>query len=502
MIEKHYKCKLTTELVLNASLATEGNMESLDYISGSNFLGIIAGHIYKNCKDQAEDILHSNKVLFGDGLISKSGKKFYAMPFCFLQDKLHKDLEMDPVYLDYNIDHLKGIKKKGRKLQLKQKRQGYISLDGDFLSEVPKNFSLKSAYNPGERRSAEGKMFGMEAIEAGEEFLFSILYENESFIEIVEKYLLGQKRIGKSKSAEFGQVEISANDRTINKAESKSFGAYTIVYAESNLCFFDEDYGQPTFKPTAKQLGIETGEVNWGKSQIRTFSYSPWNSKRGASSMQRHCILRGSIFYIEGGKVDQSENVVSEFSNEGLGRVIYNPTFLRPDAENNHIVGIKFKQINKIEEAQKHDAVDYLKIEEKDLRTDLGRFLLKRSRKEEYELQLAQEINQHLKKNRDSDLVKKITSSQWGNIRSEATKYLENGKTFDEFLFKLGLGKAENSKGILTHGKMAERLWNNKRRNDLKTIFESIRTPKKLEFAAKFSAEMAKAAITNQNKKK
>src|SRR5699024_1559075 len=118
--------------------------------------------------------------------------------------------------------------------------------------------------------------------------------------------------------------------------------------------------------------------------------------------------------------------------------------------------------------------------------------------------------------NKNSDLITKITSSQWGNIRAEATKYLEEGKDFNEFLYKLGLRKDkkrnENKKGILTHGKMAERLWNERRRNQLKTIFQDLdyiidskgnkeeksfkfSSNQKLEFAAKFSAEMAKEAI-------
>src|SRR5690554_3207098 len=117
MIEKQYKCKLLSDLVLNAALATEGNMESLDYISGSNFLGIIANQVYKNNKDEALDILHSDKVLFGDGIISKKDKQFYAVPFCFLQDKQNSEFAKGPVYLDYNVDHIEGIGKKGYKLQ-------------------------------------------------------------------------------------------------------------------------------------------------------------------------------------------------------------------------------------------------------------------------------------------------------------------------------------------------------------------------------------------------
>lgn len=503
MIEKHYKCKLLSELVLNASLATEGNMESLDYISGSNFLGIVANDIYKNHKDQAKDILHSKKVLFGDGIISKEGKKFYAIPLCFLQDKLNSDLDKNPVYIDFNVNHLEGIEdeKTGKKLQLKQKRQGYISADGDYLSEVSKNFSLKSAYDRDERRSAEGKMFGMEAIQAGEVFFFTISYESEEFIETVEKYLLGQKRIGKSKSAEFGQVEISANDHQNFKSESESYGNYTIVYAESNLCFFDKNSGQPTFKPTAQQLGIENGDIDWEKSQIRTFSYSPWNSKRNASSMQRHCIKRGSVFYIKNGTFENSRNIVGDFTNEGLGRVFCNPIFLSSSSQDKQRVALNFSKFDKVEDEQNKHEVNYNQIQENHLKTSLGKILLRKAKNEAEELLLAEEINTQLTNKDNKDLIKQITSSQWGNIRALAIDHLESRKTFKDFLFELGLAEKENPKGILTHGKMSERLWNPSRRKRLKEIFKEVKTNRKLEFAAKFSAEMAKAVIDNKNKK-
>ncbi|HAQ36975.1 MAG TPA: hypothetical protein DCQ58_00570, partial [Saprospirales bacterium] len=69
MIIRHYKCTLKTDVVLNASLATEGNMETLDYIPGSNFLGIVANQIYQNYMDQAVEVLHNGHVSFGDGII-------------------------------------------------------------------------------------------------------------------------------------------------------------------------------------------------------------------------------------------------------------------------------------------------------------------------------------------------------------------------------------------------------------------------------------------------
>ena len=82
MKEKYFTCKLISDVVLNASLATEGNMETLDYIPGSNFLGIVAAALYPKMEgkeDEVYDLFHSNRVSYGDAVISDDGQSiFYA----------------------------------------------------------------------------------------------------------------------------------------------------------------------------------------------------------------------------------------------------------------------------------------------------------------------------------------------------------------------------------------------------------------------------------------
>ena len=88
MEEQYYKCTLLSDVILNNKMATEGNMTTLDYIPGSNFLGIVANELYKNHKEKAYKILHTDKVSFGDAHISLDGTEVsYAMPFSLFKDK-------------------------------------------------------------------------------------------------------------------------------------------------------------------------------------------------------------------------------------------------------------------------------------------------------------------------------------------------------------------------------------------------------------------------------
>jgi len=69
MKEQYYTCKLLSDVVLNNKMATEGNMTTLDYIAGSNFLGVVANEIYKirqerHIKSYTLEMYHSAMLIF------------------------------------------------------------------------------------------------------------------------------------------------------------------------------------------------------------------------------------------------------------------------------------------------------------------------------------------------------------------------------------------------------------------------------------------------------
>jgi hypothetical protein len=61
-----YKCTLLSDVILTSMANTEGYKESLNYISGTKFMGIIAKK-YNNYTSQKKiDIFHNGIVHFGD----------------------------------------------------------------------------------------------------------------------------------------------------------------------------------------------------------------------------------------------------------------------------------------------------------------------------------------------------------------------------------------------------------------------------------------------------
>lgn len=500
-----FKCELLSDVVLNASLATEGNMETLDYIPGSNFLGVVANSIYEDNTISEEEryrIIHSGDISFGDAIISNNqcNSVFYPKPFSFFKDKQEND---SSIYLHHKIADKEVKNSEGSIIQFKQERSGFINNNYEEIKEVKKTFALKSAQDRSTRSSKESAMFGFESICKGQVFIFSVKYSTNEDIEIISKYLIGEKRLGKSKSAQYGRVKIaplSENPTKVNEFSEKDF---TLVYAESNLCFLDEHSGQSTFSPSVQQLGFKSGTINWNLSSIRTYSYSPWNVKRNSTNTQRDCILKGSVFYIENGEVDPDFNkLAGEYLAEGLGRVLINPSFLSSNTE-----GALPKLLTEFGLEEESNNKEY-KLDESKFKSALGKAVYLIYTGRDAEKEISKNVNAAINSNNDHwELKSNITASQWGNIRALATEFMNHQKNYNEFLQKLGFEKNEGNKvktnetGLLTHGTMYDRMWNkNGRLEKLKRILDE-HSQDNLVFVAKYAAEMAKIFIDIKNGK-
>jgi hypothetical protein len=478
MITKYYTCQLLSDLVLNNSLATDGTMTSLDYIPGSNFLGVVASKVYPSTSISNEmkySLFHSGDVSFGDGNLTVNQLQSFPVPFSYYMDKLNNKIGEDLIYLHHLInDTTRPKNNSGTPLQLQQIREGNVLEDLSFLKRPQKKFSLKSAQDRNTRSSKDGALFGFDALQNGQEFIFSICYKNEELIAIVEHHLIGTKRLGKSKNAEFGQVLIRSIEISSKQQLSEANGTDLIVYAQSNLCFTDEETGNPTFRPTIKQLGLEKGEINWNKSQIRTFSYSPWNTKRNTNSTQRHCIARGSVFVVEGSQSPiQETNQVGGYNAEGLGRIIYNPFFLSAGDKTPQAKTLKIISAEKTEKEA---------LEPKSV---LGLHLKAKKDEKLRELAISKHVASLLnEKTTAISSLKEISSSQWGNIRAIAGSI----QTIAELKTKL----FDENDGYLKHGVAYDRYWGKKGRvNHLEKIVDANKDLGPI-FIQKFAAEMAK----------
>lgn len=459
-----FKCTLLSDVILNQKAASEGANNTLDFIPGSNFLGIVAAK-YTEFGDNAIEVFHSGKVRFGDAHpVCKEHKDMRTLrvPASMYYPKLKSAGEVCYIHHEYkrNDDH-EGDS--GHPQQLKQCRQGFYAFENGigYKAKTDTNYALKSAYDREARRSKDSQMFGYESLDKGAEFLFSVEVDTDEFAKRISDIIIGNHNIGRSRTAQYGLVKIEECDFT-EVPSHNTMGDIVTVYADGRLIFLD-DNGEPTFRPTTKDLGLDSGEIDWEHSQVRTFQYAPWNGKRKTRDADRCGIEKGSVFVVKDCKDQDFESkYVGVYRNEGFGRVIYNPEFLdTADNASNGQARFKLKEGEK--EAigtKKPTLIPADKINNSPLLNYINRAI----RDKEEDEYIRKKVNKFVEDNTDRfKKDRELFASQWGAIRTIAMQY-KDGKVIKDRLFVQA--KEKKDCGYLVHG-VAKDKWSSGGRKDL-----------------------------------
>lgn len=459
-----FKCTLESDLVLSQTSSSEGNQKTLDFIPGNNFLGIVASKLYKDGSAESLDMFHSGKVRFGDAHPSIDDIRGLKVPASMYYPKLGSARE--ECYIHHLIDHNSDdIKTK----QLKQCRDGFYAFCNAIGNtvDIQKNFTIKSAYDSEKRRSKDSQMFGYESLSQGVVMYFEIESElsDEQNHKIINA-LCGKRHVGHSRSAEFGLVTIEEDDyKEVISAKPDPCSEYVTVYADGRLIFFDEN-GELTYQPKAEELGIVGGEIDWLKSQIRTFQYAPWNGKRHTYEADRCGIEKGSVFVVKlnGATCPEKSQYVGYYKNEGFGKVIYNPEFL---------AGIPHEQGKALFTLKESIQEESISSNSPKPTSPLIDFLINKKqivKSNQTIYQIVQEeialLNPVFKKGR--------FASQWGSIRSIAMVTPDSKKLIDAIDAYLSHGVAKDKWEERGRKKLLDSFMNENKDKDLQSIIINL----------------------------
>jgi len=481
----YFRCQLLSDIVLNSNAATQGNQKSLDFIPGNNFLGIAASELYDNndlnlSSDDYWQLFHSGKVRFGDAHLEKDNYRSLKIPALMYHEK-SKDIK-DGLYILHKVTD------SDLKNRLKQCREGFYTFNerDSNMNEVKANkkFMIKSAYDRKKRRSADEEMYGYESLEAGNCYLFEVNIDDdifEKYEKIIKAALEGSKRIGRSRTAQYGLAEIQEIEAYSDCEKLKIENDSVLIYADARLIFLDE-YGLPTFQPKAKDFGFKEGEIEWSKSQIRTFQYAPWNSKRHVRDSDRCGIEKGSVIYIKNTENAKEINVLENhfvgfYQNEGFGKVIFNPEFLNSKKDGQTTYSV----IPKENSEKNKKGLEKLDVLEKD--SSLIKYLKIQNNKILNERNIYKIVNDFVEKNKKT-FLKENFSSQWGSIRNLAMQH----KTKSELEEKL-FGEET---GYLMHGIAKDKWAEGRRKQIFKNFFDSFDDESASFAVINLAAEMAK----------
>jgi len=484
-----YKVTLLADVVMSSLSSTEVS-ESLDYLSGSAFMGIAANYLFSK-KDKPEDYdvfddIFSGKIRFLDAHPMIDGKRSFKIPLCLHKPKVKGAVEK------YSFEG-KPLVEGENKIQMKQVRKGFFVADGTTWTKVePEHqYTMKSSYDRCSRRAEDGALFGYDALVKGSEWVFVMEFDDEKKAvadELNGLFVSKNHRIGKSRTSQYGNVKI---ERISDLPETPEFDAKNEykVYADSRLCFFDEN-GQATFQPTAEQLGFKEGTVLWNKSFVRKYVFTPRNAMRNAYDGDIACVDKGSVIVVESSTGHNGRNVVGEYNSIGLGQIIVNPKFLEKEPDK---LANEKKNTDGGREGAACDAA-------------LLKWLDAKAKEKKVEQEIAEKVNENV----NGVIGGKVTASQWGVLRAKArTAIVKNtswvdfeGELFSETVISTDKWGKKELKGYLLKDRL-NKIWKNRIRS-LKTAFERAESSwtdiQKLRYFELLCAAAAKKSKDNGGK--
>jgi len=398
MRELIFQVEFKSDIVLPSTSNTEGNIQNLDFIAGSNFLGMVARE-YSKFKDSF-DVFHSGKVKFGDATLLHNDKQTYKMPLSYFFDKGKEET----LYNHHLITDFKIFD------QLKQKRNGYITENKEIMY-IDYNYSQKSAYDTKKRTSLKGSMFGYSAMKKGLKWQFSIKVDDsisKNDLELLKKTILNSKRLGKSKSAQYGLINIELKGQKENIEEKIS--NQIRLYANSRIALVNEA-GNPTYDLKYICEGLEDINIDYAKCQIKTSTFTPYNGAMQTKTYERIVIDKGSVIVLKDISQEQLEEIkngVGVYLVEGFGDILINPSFLSQ-------YSFEFSDNKKDEE----------KRDKEDIKSPLAKFLKQREKNKQTKLKKLNEVDDFISKYH-KPLYENIKPSQWGKIRSICTSGVDD----------------------------------------------------------------------------
>jgi hypothetical protein len=269
-------------------------------------------------------------------------------------------------------------------------------------------------------------MYGYKAISSGTKWQFSIRYDesiSQKDIELIKKTLVGTKRLGKSKSSQYGLVLISQKG-TNEEIENKIHSNEIYLYVNSRVALVDDE-GNATYDLKYLFDNLEDKNINYTKTQIKTSTFTPYNTKRETKDYERVCINKGSVIVLKDVKIEDIPHFVGAYQSEGFGELLINPDFIQNRA--------KFTLQESVVKEEKLNRREYI---DKSFEDKTVQFLVNRHNDAIDKLELAGNVSEFVKKYKQN-LYAQIKPSQWGKIRSICTsgtdeltqirKYISNG---------------------------------------------------------------------------
>jgi len=334
---------LKDDIVISANATSTGSQPTLDYLPGSVFLGIVASRLYKDLSNlaQAWDVFHSGHVTFHNAyIVSPEGEPTWPSPLSWHHYKNNHISGKQILRPEDIVRYGSNTNNAKPGHQLKQLRDRYVTASGKSV-EVKKTASMKTAIDQATGQAADAQLFGYQALQEGQHFFGCIEFSDQVSPDLQEKLLnalQGSARIGRSRGAQYGRVNIQKIDDT---AEFSSPDAEDIhentsevtFWCLSDLALTDKNTGLPTLLPAPYHFGLSSGQLELKESFLRSRSYDTFNGHRKTFDSRREVITLGSVITFTGlagitkDQLEHCKKSIGSHTETGLGRLVLQAMF-------------------------------------------------------------------------------------------------------------------------------------------------------------------------------
>ena len=315
-MKQYFKVTTIDPIIMTQSSATEGGLQTLDYITGSAILGALAGKLYAQLSAQDSwSIFHSGNVQFSACYPVVNDELTLPVPASWHFAKGHDWQKEGLLQAAVIANHASQHFRRDEQTQYQQCRSGFINSQGQ-LAHVKQTLITKTALD-GNQTAAKGQLFNYSAINAGQTFIGFIDGDSEQ-LKMIKQHLAGKHSIGRSRSSEFGRVNIELIELTQPQVNS-AFTSELSVYCISDIECVDH-FGLPTYTPSLAELVGDvaaSGCLDASRSYIRTSTLSRFNQKRGGFDGEQALISKGSVLVFK--DVSNTAAAIAQLSENGAG---------------------------------------------------------------------------------------------------------------------------------------------------------------------------------------
>ncbi len=284
-----YRIKLTAPTIISGSSGDSVTNSCLSYIPGTTILGMLAGRYLQQYKadSEFERLFIRGGLIFRNSYLQKDGLNYFPCPKNILQ---HKRDEYDLLIL--NEDTINNTEN----LQNYKEVNDYVYMFDDYIKlqkpELCVNFHHQRNYVTG--IPEENVVFNYEALKPDQIFAGEIIGE-EKDLQLISEFLKEKEvRIGKSKTAQYGNA-IIIDSHLEDLPALKDFSTPIYLYCVSDLILLNE-FGFPvtTVKEIEKILGVHILEAYTDIGRTES-TITAWKAKKPSY----YTLKAGSVFLLE-----------------------------------------------------------------------------------------------------------------------------------------------------------------------------------------------------------